>query len=267
VIDDMGAIIVIAFVYSSDLQLIYLAGAAIVVGALYLLNRIGVYRLFPYIVLGVALWLFIHAAGIHATLAGVVLALFIPTRPPPNLKTLAEQAKMIIAADANHDALEHNNGPSMHTLQQLDEVHDQVQSPAARLLRNAGGQSSYIILPLFALANAGVLLSFDAIAGQHQLMLAIMFGLVLGKPLGMLGAAALAVKIGIASKPAAYSWSQLGGAGALAGIGFTMSLFVAGQALSSSSALAAAKIAIFASSIIAASIGIALLRSPNQQAG
>lgn len=117
------------------------------------------------------------------------------------------------------------------------------------------------MLPLFALANAGVVITMDVVGGHGQLMLAIIAGLVIGKPLGMMSAAVLAVWLGLAVKPDAYSWRQLAGAGALAGIGFTMSLFIAGQAFPAAADFAAAKIAVFGASVLSAAIGAALLWS------
>jgi NhaA family Na+:H+ antiporter len=115
------------------------------------------------------------------------------------------------------------------------------------------------VLPLFALANAGVAITPEVLAGHELLMVAIVVGLVIGKPLGLLSASALAVRLGLAAKPDEYSWRQLAGAGALAGIGFTMSLFIAGQAFPMEADFAAAKIAVFAASLLAAVIGVALL--------
>jgi len=123
------------------------------------------------------------------------------------------------------------------------------------------------VLPLFALANAGVVLTTDVVSGHQPLMLAIMAGLVIGKPLGMLSASAIAVWLGIAVKPDAYSWRQVAGAGALAGIGFTMSLFIAGQAFPAASDFAAAKVAVFAASVLSSIIGVALLWGAGRAAG
>jgi NhaA family Na+:H+ antiporter len=123
------------------------------------------------------------------------------------------------------------------------------------------------VLPLFALANAGVPMSMEVIHGHEQLMLAIMVGLVIGKPLGLVGASALAVWLGAAIKPSEYSWRQLAGAGALAGIGFTMSLFIASQAFPVATDFAAAKIAVFTASIVSALIGVAVLWNAGRQAG
>lgn len=259
IVDDIAVILVIAIVHSADLQPGYLAAAALVAGALAFFNLTGVYRLSPYILLGLVLWVFIYAAGIHATLAGVILALFIPTLPPPSLKALMAQADTIIAAGARHAGEVLRHGPPLPALEAIDGIHDRLESPAARLLRHAGARSSYLVLPLFALANAGVVVAADVIAGHEQLMLAIIVGLVVGKPLGMLGASALAAWLGLAVKPDAYSWGQVAGAGALAGIGFTMSLFIAGQAFPVEADFAAAKIAVYAASVIAAIIGVALL--------
>ena len=144
------------------------------------------------------------------------------------------------------------------TLRALDDIHDRIESPADRMLRRAGPRSSYVVLPLFVLANAGV--SVETNVGEHgTLMLAIAAGLVAGKPLGMLLASMLAVRLRLAVKPDAYTWRQLTGAGALAGIGFTMSLFIAAQAFPQPADFTAAKLAVFAASVSASVIGVAML--------
>jgi len=259
IVDDIGAILVVAVFYSGALSFTYLAAAAGVTVLLALLNRWRVYSVTPYILVGTVLWACVHAGGLHATLAGVVLALFIPTRPPANLRALMIQANTIMAAEAKHSGEILRHGPSVPALRAIDAIHDRLESPADRLLRHAGSRSSYIVLPLFAFANAGVALSMNVIHGHEQLMLAIIAGLVIGKPLGLVLASALAVWSGVAIKPNAYSWRQLAGAGALAGIGFTMSLFIAGQAFPVPADFAAAKIAVFSASVLAAVIGVAVL--------
>jgi Na+:H+ antiporter, NhaA family len=135
------------------------------------------------------------------------------------------------------------------------------------MLRHVGPRSSYVVLPIFALANAGVAVGGGALGGRTGLMLAIGAGLVIGKPLGFIGATALAVKLGLAEKPPAYSWRQLAGAGALAGIGFTMSLFIAGQAFPAADDFVAAKIAVFSASVLSALIGVAVLWSAKPPGG
>ena len=258
IVDDIGAIIVVALFYSGDLNFAFLAAAVLTAMGLALLNRAGVYSVTPYLALGLVLWATVHAGGLHATLAGVVLAAFIPTRPPANLHALRAQADAILIAESRRgDVL--RGGPSAPAMRALDAIHDRLESPADRMLRTVSLRSSYVVLPVFALANAGVVLSAGAFRGHEPLMTAIVLGLVAGKPLGILGASALAVRLGVAAKPAAYSWRQLAGAGALAGIGFTMSLFIAGQAFPVAGDFAAAKIAVFIASVLAAVIGVAIL--------
>jgi NhaA family Na+:H+ antiporter len=259
IVDDIGAIIVVAAFYSSELDLGALGAAVAVVAMLAWLNRAGVYRVTPYLALGVALWVCVHAGGLHATLAGVVLAALIPTRPPPDYRTLMLQADTILAAEAEHAGEHYRRGPSEPALQAIDAIHDRLESPADRMLRNFGPRSSYLVLPMFAFANAGVAIDAGALDGRGALMLGVAAGLVIGKPLGFVGASWLAVRLGLAEKPREYTWRQLAGAGALAGIGFTMSLFIAGQAFPVTVDFAAAKVAVFAASIVSAVIGLALL--------
>lgn len=264
IVDDVGSIVVVALFYSDALHLDALAAAVGVLAALALLNRSRFYAVTPYAVLGLLLWFFVHESGLHATLAGVLLALFIPTRPPADLATLVAQANTILTAEARRSGEVLHEGPSMPALRALDAIHDRLESPADRLLRRAGARSSYLVLPLFALANAGVTLTPGVLDGRSGLIGAIVAGLFIGKPLGILGASALAVRLRVATKPDAYGWWQLAGAGALAGIGFTMSLFIAGQAFADPGDFAAAKIAVFAASILAALAGaVILMRAPS----
>jgi NhaA family Na+:H+ antiporter len=259
IVDDIGAIIVVAIFYSDTLNVAALAGALAAVGFLVVLNRSGVYRVTPYVITGVVLWACVHAGGLHATLAGVLLATFIPTRKSPDYRALVLQAEAILASEASHGGEQFRLGPSEPALRELDAIHDRIESPADRLLRGVAPRSSYLVLPIFALANAGVVLAAEVISGHGMLMAAIVCGLAIGKPVGFILASWLAVRLGVAEKPTAYSWRQLAGAGALAGIGFTMSLFIAGQAFPVMSDFAAAKIAVFSASVLSAIIGVMVL--------
>jgi NhaA family Na+:H+ antiporter len=263
IVDDIGAITVVAFFYTDELHLGYLGAAAGVAVVLALLNRAHVYRVAPYALLGVLLWVCMHASGVHSTLAAVILAVLIPTRRPPNLSALMAQANAIIEEEAQHGDEVLRHGPSLPALRSLDAIHDRLESPADRLLRNVAPRSSYVVLPLFALANAGVVLDASVLEGREPLFAAIVAGLVLGKPLGMVSFCAAAVWLGWAVKPAEYSWRQLAGAGALSGIGFTMSLFIAAEAFPLAADFAAAKIAVFTASFAAAVAGVALLAWPS----
>lgn len=259
IVDDIGSIVVVAAFYSDALSLHYVAAAALLVGALAMLNHAHIYRVAPYAVIGILLWACVHASGLHATLAGVLLALFIPTRPPVNMVALTAQADALLSAEARRSGEVLRNGPSLPALKAFDALHDRLESPAARLLRTVGARSNYVVLPLFALANAGITI-MPGILDQHgSLALAIGAGLVLGKPLGLVAASWVAIKLKLAKKPSDYSWRQLIGAGALAGIGFTMSLFIAGQAFPSEADFVAAKAAVFIGSIISSIAGVAIL--------
>jgi Na+:H+ antiporter, NhaA family len=259
IVDDIGSILVIALFYSDAVHILPLCGAIGVVVILSWLNRSGVYRALPYALLGLLLWALIHASGLHATLAAVLLAWFIPTRPPPNLATLTAQAQTVINAEAQRGKEVLHHGASIVALRTLDAIVARLESPADRMLRTVEPWSSYAILPLFALANAGVVFAMNALEAHAPLQWAIGIGLIIGKPLGLLLGCAFAVVLGIAVKPASYSWLQLAGAGALAGIGFTMSLFVAGRSLNDAADFDAAKLAIFAASMVSALIGTAIL--------
>ncbi len=210
IIDDLVAIVVIAFFYTGNIDIHYVLASVAVTGLLAALNQFGVYRSLPYAVLGVVLWVCLYESGLHATLAGVILAIVTPTRPPANLRALMAQAEAVIRAEtkrAGEAVMQH--GPSEPALEALDVIHDRIESPASKLLRSIEPWSSYIVLPLFALANAGVVWSLDVFEGHGRLMLGIILGLVLGKPIGIFTAAWLAARLGIAVKPDVYSWRQL----------------------------------------------------------
>lgn len=260
IVDDLVAIVIVALVYTETIAWTYLAGAVLITGLLVAINRWNIYRALPYAVLGILLWVCLHEAGLHATLAGVILAVVTPTRPPANLHALIAQAQMVIQAEEARDGdAVRRHGPSESALRALDAIHDRIESPASKLLRTIEPWSSYLVLPVFALANAGLVWSADIIEGHTRLVLAIVLGLVLGKPVGIFAAAWLVARLKIAVKPDAYTWRQLAGAGALGGIGFTMSLFIAGQAFPNEADYTAAKIAIFIASLIAGVLGVLIL--------
>jgi len=260
IIDDLVAIGIIAAFYTEQIHMIYLIASIGVTLLLVAMNRWGIYRPLPYAVCGVVLWVLLHEAGLHATLAGVILALVTPALPPPKLHVLMAQADAVLQTETRRrgEAVM-RHGLSEPALRALDSIHGRTESPTDKLLRSMEPWSSYAVLPIFALANAGVIISLDVVQTHGSLMLAIILGLVVGKPVGILSAAWLAVRGGLASKPAEYTWRQLAGAGGLAGIGFTMSLFIAGEAYPHATDFQAAKIAIFSASIIAGIVGTLIL--------
>lgn len=259
IIDDIVAILVIAMFYTDAIDIPSLVAGGVTTALLIVLNRMGIYRTPPYAVLGIVLWFFLHESGLHATLAGVILAVLIPARPPADLKVLLAQAATVINREDDHTGEAMRNGPSEPTLRKLDAIHARIESPADKLLRLVEPWSSYLVLPAFALANAGVAWVPGVLDGHGRLVYAIVCGLVVGKPVGIVLASWLAVRMGVAAKPEAYTWRQLCGAGALGGIGFTMSLFIAGIAFPDVAEDAAAKIAIFMASLIAGGVGVMIL--------
>lgn len=259
IIDDVVAILVIALFYTEAISMSYLLAGVGVTVVVVTLNRIGVYRALPYAVCAVALWFTLHEAGLHATLAAVIMAVLIPARPPANLKALLTQASAVIQREELHKREAMRYGPSEHAVETLNAIFHRIESPNDRLLRTVEPWSSYVALPIFALANAGVVWSAGVLDGQGRLILAIVLGLVVGKPVGLLLASWLAVRAGVATKPDVYTWRQLCGAGALGGIGFTMSLFIASIAFNDGGTYAAAKVAIFGASFIACGVGMLIL--------
>lgn len=260
IVDDLISILVVAIFYTDEINISYLVAAGVVTVILMMINQWRIYRLVPYVILGLLLWFFLHEGGIHATLAGVILALCIPTRPPVNFKSLNAQIQRIYKAETHFGAdrlLE--RGPSKRSIEMLNILHERIESPAAKVLHAVEPWSTYFVLPIFALANSGVIITMDVFTTDLQLMMAIFFGLVVGKPVGIFLFSWLVVRLNIADKPASYNWRQLFGAGALAGIGFTMSLFIASEAFPIPTDFAAAKIAIFIASIVAGILGAVIL--------
>ena len=260
IVDDLICIIVVTLFYSKGVSITYLIISIIITLILIAFNKWNVYHSFPYITIGIVLWICLHRAGIHPTLAGVIVAFTIPTKAQVNFHALNVQAQTLFktATLFAEDKLM-NKRPSQNAIRILDHIHNRIESPADRMLHSLAPWSSYLVLPLFALANAGIPFNFNFNDGDIQLMLAIFLGLVLGKPLGIFTAAWLADRSNFADKPSAYTWRQLFGASVLAGMGFTMSLFFAGRAFQDINDFSAAKVAIFFASITAGVLGTYIL--------
>lgn len=225
IIDDLGAVIIIAIFYTSGLSLAYLGAAFAVIAALVVLNRMRVMTLVPYVVLGVILWVLVLKSGVHATLAGVALALTIP--------------------------LERSAGIG----------HDLDHSPLHRLEHGLHKIVAFVVIPIFGFANAGVSLAGLSVSALIEpLTLGVAAGLVVGKLVGVFGSSALAIRLGLADLPANAGWTHMIGISLLCGIGFTMSLFIGLLAFAGDVALQdAVKVGILAGSFIAAILGAAVL--------
>lgn len=245
IVDDLGAVIVIALFYTGELNMLALLGAALTWGALLVLGWRGVRRLGVYAALGAVLWLFVLGSGLHATIAGVLLALAVPLR---------RAAPLRVSLTGAQDDLD-NERLGVH-LQRAEDALERAQSPLHRLEHMLHPYVTYAILPLFAFMNAGV-----AVGGATlgTVTLGVAAGLLLGKPLGVLGGAWLAVRAGLAALPEGVGWPLLSGAGMLAGIGFTVSLFVANLAFVDAALLTQAKLGVLLGTLCSAALGVTWL--------
>ena len=223
IVDDMGAVGIIAVAYTASIQAVPLALAGVTLAVLYVLNRRGVTALWPYLIGFAFLWLFVLMSGVHATIAGVLTALLVPFKPSPGAP-------------------------------------DDVASPLHRLETALGPISAYVVVPIFGFANAGVALGGTSLATLTEpLVLGIATGLFVGKQLGIFGAIWAADKLGIANRPSGVSWSQLYGLALIAGIGFTMSLFIGDLAFAGPALGDAVKIGVLTGSILSALGGVIVL--------
>lgn len=263
IVDDMGAVVVIAIFYTGSVQAgpLLLAGAALAV--LVLLNVIGIRRLAPYLLVGLVLWFAFHESGLHSTIAGVLLALTVPAHTRINAVEFSARARELITEfdqAETGDLLVITSKGQQEAIHALEITSEQVQAPLLRLEHSLHGLVQYGIMPLFAFANAGVRL----VGAESALVPAVGFGvaagLVVGKPLGILLFSWLAVQSGVAALPTGTSWRLVAGAACLGGIGFTMSLFIADLAFNQPSLLASAKVGIIAGSTAAGILAAIVLR-------
>ena len=269
--DDLGAILVIAIFYTSGISWGALAIALVIFFILIGFNRARVYSPLPYAVLGIGLWLAFLQSGVHPTIGGVLLAITIPTRSPANIRTML--AQVISLLQSFELPVEWQNNPDSRrqaAVSTIEHISERMQSPAQRLEELLTPWSTYIILPLFALANAGVLINPDSMSTlSSRVSMGIILGLVIGKPLGISLIAFGAARLGIAELPEGVRWRQLVGASFLAGIGFTMALFISSAAFSNEpELLEISKLAILVASVLAAVLGSVALwvTSPSAEA-
>ena len=266
IVDDLGAIIVIAVFYTSELYIPYLLLAAAVTAVLIILNILKVRRLSPYIILGIILWLAVEHSGIHATLAGVVLAMTIPARSVYKPEEFVFEAENIIKNFPEPDE-EFNlmcvDEEQRNALKSIENAVGKMDTMLQRLEDKLHPFSAIVIIPLFAFANAGVYLGQDAIrlVTESPITLGIILGLLLGKQIGIMTFSFAAVKLGLATLPQGVGWKGIYGLSCLAGIGFTMSLFISNLSFSSAKFIQEGKIGILLASMFAAVIGTAIMRT------
>ncbi len=267
IVDDIGAVVVIGLFYTQDIVLTSLGLAVGIVILLFIANRLGVRHVFIYAVLGVALWLAILSSGLHATLAGVLLAMTIPSRTLINPDEFVTKGKAYLSEFQRvsvHGTSILSNREQRAAVQALEQAAREVASPLQRLEIGLHPWVAFGIVPLFALANGGVRLAGNPLQLlSHPVALGVIAGLVLGKQLGIFVFTWAVIRTGLISLPAKVSWLQIYGVGWLAGIGFTMSIFVATLAFESGELLQAAKVGVLFASLVAGVVGwIIIRRSP-----
>lgn len=263
IVDDLGAVLVIALFYTASISWGAVAGAAACLAILIALNVRRVAALTAYLVVGIVLWYFLLRSGVHSTIAGVLLALTIPTSSNINAAEFSERARALVGEferTETGDLLVITSKGQQEALHQLDVAVSAVNSPLLKLEHSLHNLVSFAIMPLFALANAGVRLGGVGDALASPVALGVVLGLVVGKTLGITGFSVLAVRAGVAALPAGVTWRTLHGAAWLGGIGFTMSLFIAGLAFRDAVFLDAAKLGVLAASLLAGVVGFLLLR-------
>ena len=264
--DDLGAIIVIAVFYTSGVSFAWLAVAFAVLAVLVALNRFKVDHVAPYAILGLVVWFAFLNSGVHATIAGVLVALTIP------VVSRLKPADFCALAREELDNIEEADVPGAHVLEDdsQQEAAFRIQglathsaAPLQRLEHALHPVSTFVILPLFAFANAGVrLVDYDLTALiAEPVTLGISFGLLLGKPIGIVGMTWVAVRLGLSELPTGVHWKHVVGGGILGGIGFTMSLFITNLAFSDALLQAEAKFAVLVTSVVAGLLGYLYLRS------
>lgn len=265
IVDDLGAVLVIALFYTEQIQFMPLMLAGGIFLVMLSMNRFGIHTILPYLFFGILLWFFMLESGVHATIAGVIAAFSIPSKPKIAPVAFTNHTRNLLDEYDSHPVTTshelHENQKAI--LQNIKDRINAVSSPSSRLEHSLHLPIGLIIIPIFALANAGIAIDFSSIGSalSSPIALGIIFGLIVGKIIGIAGVAALAVKVGIAKLPEGASMSQLFGVSALGGIGFTMSIFVADLAfLGNEEFIFQAKIGILAASLFAGIFGYIWLR-------
>lgn len=264
IVDDIGAVIVIALFYTSEIDWMYLVYGGGIYALLWCLNLLKFRSIPVYLILGLFLWYVLLKSGVHATIAGILLALTIPARANRDVFEFIKSGTSLL--------IQMGKIPLEYTLAEKDkhiqssvetvEVNcKEVISPLQRLEHALHPWVAYLIVPLFAFSNAGVIIDHQLLSQVFEpISIGIILGLFLGKPLGIYLFALGGVRLGFAKKPIDVSWSQILGVGFLGGIGFTMSFFVSQLAFADPSVLSLAKVAVLIASVISGLVGFLILK-------
>jgi len=263
IVDDLGAVLVIALFYTSKIAWVSLLIAVIFLIILAIISSLGVRSPIVYTLLGIALWVAFLKSGVHATLAGVLLAMTIPVRTRINTEGFISNASFFLEEFRKYG----QTGASVLTsadqraaIQAIEVAAEHAQTPLQRLEHILHPWVVYFIMPVFAFANAGIAIKSDFLSAFAQpVTLGVMAGLIFGKQLGIFSASFIAVKLGWSDLPSGMTWTRLYGLAWLAGIGFTMSLFIASLAFGTSDLLTMSKAGILVASLISGTVGAVIL--------
>lgn len=268
VADDLGAILVIALFYGETPNLLLLGIAVLIMIGIYIMRRLGEFRMIAYLIPACVVWILFYYSGVHATISGVAMAMLIPTKPRYSRSYFLHKADIIERGLKDVDSIENENEAEeqrLYYLRRMTQISNGSQGMSHRVEHMLMPYVNFVIMPIFALANAGVYISsaeyfniFEYSAELGSIGMGIFFGLVVGKPLGISLFSWLAVKLGIADRPAGASWLMLLAVACLGGIGFTMSIFVDNLAFDKAthqSFIDMGKIAILIASTVAALLG------------
>ena len=265
IVDDILAVLIIALFYSEGISLVAVGVGFGFFALSVAFNRLGVKRPAAYLIVGVGMWLAFLQSGVHATLAAVLMALTIPARAslaPSQFVARVRDLLARIGAGGQTGTVEVLEHDQQHALEETGRLVDAAVPPLQRLEHGLMPVVTFLVMPVFALANAGVHVGGDfAQAATSPVAVGVVLGLFLGKQVGVTLFAWLAIRLGLAAMPTGIGWRQLHAVSVLAGIGFTMSLFVAGLAFSDPTHIEGAKIGVLAASVLSGVVGLALLRS------
>jgi NhaA family Na+:H+ antiporter len=268
IVDDLGGILVIALFYTVNISLAaLLAGAGFLVVS-FVLNRVGVRSTLPYVLIGIFMWLALLKSGVHATVAGVLLAMTIPSttllRHSDFVKTMQEKLNFLTGEKEGSMVcpIELDDEGKQTIIQALERACHHLEAPLQRILHNLQPWVIYLIMPVFAFANAGVELTPGGLGAaiKEPVFVGIALGLVIGKQLGILSFSWIAVRAGLSELPRGVGWGHIYGVGLLAGIGFTMSIFIGTLAFDEARLLETAKLAILCASVVSGVLGLLILK-------
>lgn len=262
IVDDIGAVLVIAIFYSANIQWDLITYALLIVGALGLLSYKHAYSKYLFFILGFVVWLLFLKSGIHPTIAGILMAFTIPMYREINVSDYANELnlQLQIIKGSGYKNPQLLNKKQLAVVDEIETICTQVQSPLQHLENSLHGWVSYVIMPIFALANAGVVLSFSGLEFTGHITLNIAMALVLGNTIGIMLLSYLAIKLKLADLPEGIEFKQLLGVSVLGGLGFTMSLFITNLAYDDEAFIAAAKMGVILGSLVAGLLGYLILR-------